>query len=405
MDHNASVGERIRYWRERRGHSRPVLAGQVGRSESWLEKVERGERPADNVHVLLHLARVLKVELGDLLGPGAELPPDGGGPQDLPKGLPALRRSLYWPDALVEPDHDQERIDLGGLAARIEQAGSVRQKGQWTRLALLLPDAIADARAPAYHLTGDAQRRAWTLLSHAYRLASGLCRDLRERDLAWIAAERAVAAAERADDRIQMALAAKALSKALLSAGHLDACRALGARGAALVEEGLKGAPPERVSAWGAIILTSSIAAARAYDHADERELLSRARWGAGLLPDGWIDPVTAFCPTNVAFHEIHAAYDSGDPVEALRLADAVEFDGLPFPSRQARTWLDVARSHGLRSQDGSAVGALLEAERVAPERIRYDRGAHDLVAVLLGRERKSATPGLRGLARRIGVN
>ncbi|MGH8904540.1 MAG: helix-turn-helix domain-containing protein, partial [Egibacteraceae bacterium] len=403
--HNVSVGERIRYWRELRTLSRPVLAGQVGRSESWLEKVERGERPADNVHVLLHLARVLKVELGDLLGPGAKLPPDGGGPQDLPKGLPALRRSLYWPDALAEPDRDPERIDLGGLAARIEQAYTASMNGQWTKLALLLPDAIADARALAYHLAGDGQRRAWALLSHAYRLASELCRELRECDLAWIAADRAVAAAERADDRLHMALATRGLSIALLSAGHLDACRAVGARGAALVEQGLESAPPEQVSAWGAIMLASSIAASRAYDHADVRELQSRARWASGLLPDGWIDPVTAFCPTNVAFHAVNAAYDSGDPVEALRLADQVDFDGLPFPSRQARTWLDVARSHGLRRQDGSAVGVLLEAERVAPERMRYDRGAHDLVTVLLRRERKSATPGLRGLAQRLGVN
>ncbi|MGH8885445.1 MAG: helix-turn-helix domain-containing protein [Egibacteraceae bacterium] len=405
MEHHVSVGERIRYWRERRGHSRPVLAGLVGRSASWLEKVERGDRPADNVHVLLHLARVLKVELGDLLGPGAELPPDGSGPQDLPKGLPALRRCLYWPDALVEPDRDPERIDMGNLAARIEQAYTASMNGQWTRLALLLPDAIADARALARHLTGDGQRRAWALLSHAYRLASELCRELRECDLAWIAAERAVAAAERADDRLHMALATRGLSVVLLGAGHLDVCRAVSARGAALVEDGLECAPPEQVSAWGAIMLASSIAAARAYDHAGNRELLSRARWAAGLLPDGWIDPVTAFCPTNVAFHEINAAYDSGDPVEALRLADLVDFDGLPFPHRQARTWLDVARSHGLRRNDGAAVGVLLEAERVAPERMRYDRGAHDLVAVLLRRERKSATPGLRGLAQRIGVN
>lgn len=405
MDHDVSVGERIRYWRERRGHSRPVLAGQVGRSASWLEKVERGDRPADNVHVLLRLARVLKVELGDLLGPGAELPPDGGGPQDLPKGLPALRRCLYWPDALVEQDRDPERIDLGDLAARIEQATTARHNGQWTRLALLLPDAIGDARALAHQRTGDGQRRAWTLLSHAYRLTSQLCRDLRERDLAWIAADRAVAAAERGDDRIQMALAANAVSKVLLTAGHLDTCRAVGARGVALIEHGLDGAPPEQVSAWGMITLTSSIAAARAYDHGDERELLSRARWAAGLLPGGWIDPVTAFCPTNVAFHEINAAYDSGDPVEALRLTDQTDFGGLPFPGRQARTWLDVARSHGLRRNDGSAVGVLLEAERVAPERMRYDRSAHDLVAVLLRRERKSATPGLRSLAQRLGVN
>lgn len=39
-----SVGERIAFYRRRRGMTQAVLAGFVGRSEDWLSKVERGDR-------------------------------------------------------------------------------------------------------------------------------------------------------------------------------------------------------------------------------------------------------------------------------------------------------------------------------------------------------------------------
>jgi len=46
----------------------------------------------------------------------------------------------------------------------------------------------------------------------------------------------------------------------------------------------------------------------------------------------------------------------------------------------------------------------LLEAEQLAPQEVRYNPIASDLVMVLLKRERRAATPGLRDLSARIGV-
>ncbi len=50
---SGSVGERIAAYRRRRGLSQPVLAGLIGRSESWLSQVERGVRSVDRLSVLL----------------------------------------------------------------------------------------------------------------------------------------------------------------------------------------------------------------------------------------------------------------------------------------------------------------------------------------------------------------
>ena len=96
MDEFRGVGERIAYWRHRRMMTQVALAGQVGRSESWLAKIERGERTIEAIKDLLLLANVLKVQPGDLIG-GIELPPNGGGPLDPPKGIITVRRALYTP--------------------------------------------------------------------------------------------------------------------------------------------------------------------------------------------------------------------------------------------------------------------------------------------------------------------
>ena len=63
-------GARIARARRRRGLSQSVLAGLVGRSESWLLQVKRGRRGVDSYAVLTRMAEVLRVEVEELTGPG-----------------------------------------------------------------------------------------------------------------------------------------------------------------------------------------------------------------------------------------------------------------------------------------------------------------------------------------------
>jgi transcriptional regulator with XRE-family HTH domain len=63
-----AAGQRIARARRRRGLSQAVLAGLVGRSESWLSQVERGKRSVDSHSVLLRLAEVLRVDIEELTG-------------------------------------------------------------------------------------------------------------------------------------------------------------------------------------------------------------------------------------------------------------------------------------------------------------------------------------------------
>ena len=49
-------------------------------------------------------------------------------------------------------------------------------------------------------------------------------------------------------------------------------------------------------------------------------------------------------------------------------------------------------------------MATLLEAEGLAPQEVRYNPIASELVMAMLKRERRAATPGLRDLSARIGV-
>ena len=56
-----SVGERIAFYRRRRGLTQSVLAQLVGRSEDWLSKIERNERELRRLDVLTDVAKALRV--------------------------------------------------------------------------------------------------------------------------------------------------------------------------------------------------------------------------------------------------------------------------------------------------------------------------------------------------------
>src|SRR5919204_6931746 len=71
------IGERIAIYRRRRGLTQLVLAGLIGRSESWLSQVERGSRPVDRLSVLIDIAHILKVNVTDLTGQPFSLAPNG----------------------------------------------------------------------------------------------------------------------------------------------------------------------------------------------------------------------------------------------------------------------------------------------------------------------------------------
>ncbi|NJP23205.1 helix-turn-helix domain-containing protein [Microbispora hainanensis] len=62
------LGRRVAYWRRRRGLTQQILADRIGRSTSWLRKVEAGVRSADRLSAPDSLCEALNVDLQTLIG-------------------------------------------------------------------------------------------------------------------------------------------------------------------------------------------------------------------------------------------------------------------------------------------------------------------------------------------------
>src|SRR5918998_5495513 len=165
MDEHLSVGERIAYWRRRRGLTQEVLAGLVGRSVPWLSRIERGERVLDKIADLLTLARVLKVKPDHLIG-GLELPPNGCGVEPSRTCL-AVRRAIVG----TRPP-DIEPPPAAALRRNFERAAALGANGYLDGLANVLPDLLLACRAAV----AEKVPGAWWCLAGAYREAGGWAR-------------------------------------------------------------------------------------------------------------------------------------------------------------------------------------------------------------------------------------
>jgi hypothetical protein len=161
--------------------------------------------------------------------------------------------------------------------------------------------------------------------------------------------------------------------------------------------------PPETLSLFGAMHLIQSVVYAREGNRQATRRTLDQARQIAARVGPGRNDYDTEFGPTNVELHAVAAAVDLGDAGEALDLARQIDAACLS-PERQSRLHLDLARAHLQRRHLGEAVGALLDAERAAPEQVQTHTFARDTARELLSLTGRRATPELIELARRIGA-
>src|SRR6266702_428085 len=157
-------------------------------------------------------------------------------------------------------------------------------------------------------------------------------------------------AAERAENPLTVASAARILAYALLGARHFDKAKDLCLRVADHLEQESRLGSPGALSAYGALVLKAVMAAAMQDDRATTTELLKTAR----------------------------------------RTADRLGHDG-------NHLWT----AFGQRSKNDQSLSSLLEAEQLAPEEVRVSPEARALVAELLHRNVRRV-PELRALARRV---
>ena len=387
------VGRRVAELRRRAGLTQAGLALRLHRSTSWVKKVETGARALDNVRTMREIADALGVELRDLR---EDLDPGRPGHE----AVPALRRALTASRPRIEPRPAEE------LRAAVVALGDAWQMQPrcYSEVAPLLPPLVEEARAAVEDASGDARRDALLTLAMACQLGQEVAARLGEPDLSWIAAHRALTAAQEADDATAAAVGAWRVAHAVLRSGDVDETRELAADAASALAPQLSEDDPAALSAYGALRLVGAVAAARTGDAADAAALLGDARSIADRLGEDRNDAWLTFGPTNTGVHAVAVAVELGDPGGALDAARSVDVGALLTLERQATHRVQLAHALVQRRRDPEALRQLLAAERLNPEGLPHDTLAREIVAGLVRRDRRRQLAGLHDLARRLRV-
>jgi tetratricopeptide (TPR) repeat protein len=374
-DYQQALGRKIAAERHRRGLSQPELARMIDRSVAWVSQVERGVRKVDRMSVLETLAAALEVPLAEL---AAEAPVVAAATEE-PPGAAGLRLVLSGVHSLRAMLNGCHSPAVSTLCTKTRKAWELTHAGRYTDLTDLLGSLVPDLETAARALPEAQRPEVLELMAETYHACSAALAKLGEPEAAWIAADRAMAAAERAGNPMLVAAGAFRLVFVFLAARHYDQAEETARTAADALRQLADDGDPQAMSLRGGLTLQRAVIAARVNDPDAAYGHLERASQIAGRLGEGRNDYNTEFGPANVGLHEIAVAVELGDAGRALRAAATVDTSGLSA-ERRARMLIDVARAHAQRRQVREAVAALREAEEITPEQVR----SHDLVRQLV---------------------
>lgn len=395
------VGQRVKYYRRKNGNrTQAAIAGLCGITERYLQQIEAGQK-VPSADVLARLAAELGVPVAALL---TEDPVEE--PAIPVTAAPAIARALMG----YGPPHSSAPMRPAQLREQVEKAWRTWQssKDRFTEAASVLPGLIGDVEhAVRVHHGGNdagARREVLRVASDLYGLLRSYCRRAGRLDLSLMVADRAIRAAEDADDPVRIAAAQWNLGHVLLS--HSEPGAVEEAKDVALyaVDELRKTpATAEAKAVEGALELVAVVSDARRRRWWDARQRLEqRAAPLAGRVGEGGNVQWTVFGPTNVHMHAMSIEMLAGEASEGLRLADKIDTSRLPSRERQFTFGLELARCHDLRREDAAVLVHLFDLEEIAPEDLARSPLARDMILDLQKRVRPTFRRQVNELAERL---
>ncbi|SEC20961.1 Helix-turn-helix domain-containing protein [Streptomyces misionensis] len=369
LDDHLSIGERIAFYRERRGYTQPVLAGLVGHSTDWLSKIERGVRRPPRIDKLAELARVLRVPLGDLMGQPVLLE-DGEKHMD---DVPAVRDALMSPRRLSKllfgPTAERQLPRPEQAQVFVERSWGEYQAGVLGDVIAALPGLLRTAHELEDLPPGDQRRRGLAVSARTYHLAATTLAKVGESDLSWLAAERAMRAADESKDPLSLASAARSGTHALLANGRYEDALELGDTAATWLVSQVRDDDPAALSLLGMIHLRAAVAAARHQDRPTANSLLEKAKQLSNRLGSDQNHWQTCFGPTNVELHRLSIELDL-ENIPYVVEHGRIDVSHMPA-ERAVSHRIDYARGLCLRGRVDESFRELREAEHTSPQLVR----------------------------------
>jgi transcriptional regulator with XRE-family HTH domain len=402
------TGERIQILRERKGLTRPVLAGLVGMSASWLKGIEQGRRLPPRLPVLVKLAEALGT--GDV-AVLAGIDMDIGGSASIPvasfariphEAVPAIREAVRDP-MLSVPDVVP---DIPALAGRTADAWYLWHTSSQHRtdVGRILPRLVTDARIAARVAEGTGRRMANAVLSDVYALVQHEVVWASEAGLMWTTADRAMTAAQEADMPAALAGAAWTLGMVQRGVGDTDGALTLAGDALNLLAPLLEDGTDELRGLSGALHLHAAATCARAGREGDAWQHWDAASSTARRLPDRYHHPWTMFGSANVALHAVSLSTDLAKPHQARDHAQRIDPDGIPSRERRGRLAVEIGRSYHQRRDYPALMHWLEEAYATSQDSVRYSPTARQMAADAVTHGGRLISHRARSLATSLGL-
>lgn len=358
--------------------SRAVLGGLLGKSPDWVKALETGRLLQPRLPVLIRLTQVLGVELADLTGEAGA--PLSSYTKDSHPALSAITDALT--DYPIDTS-DTVPLEPGELAGRVAGAwqlwhGAARQR---TAVAVLLPELIRDGRLAARLHDGTDRRACLTQLGQIYHLAQLYLSYQPAPEMLMLTGDRAMTAAQDADDPHAIAVGAWYMNHIFRDAGERDEARIdLATRAAKLLDPARGG---EELARWGLLQLACALSHAKSGREGDALRHWDEAHRAARGLGDGYAHPWLVFGSGMVEAYAVTIQADLTHGGTAARLADDLDLAAMPSATRRSFHLAESARAYMMRREQVAAVALLRKAYAQSPETTRYSPWARSAVLEL----------------------
>lgn len=360
LDSDVPFGKRLKHLRERTGKTRAQLGGLVGKSDQWVKGIETGRLLPPRLPMMLQLAQTLGLaDLAELTGDERLTGASYG--KTAHEHLPDISRAL-----VSYPQPDDAPPDVGRLAGQVAQAWDLWHGARQHRsaVATVLPSLLYEARTLPRKTSGRERRRALIAQAQVYHLAQLYLSFQPAPELVMLTGDRAMTAAQDADDPKAMAAAAWYLNHVHRDAGQANEARVqLAYDTAALLD-------PERDRAeYGLLHLAVALSHAKVGNEGDAWRAWDVAERCARGVDHPWLK----FGPAMVYAYQVTMLADLQKPGEAVRQADHLQLGAIGSATRQAFHTIETARAFHAQREPVATVALLKRAEEIAPETTRFN--------------------------------
>ncbi|MFE9246153.1 helix-turn-helix domain-containing protein [Nocardiopsis sp. NPDC006938] len=390
----------MQHYRTRNGQTRAVLGGLVGRSAEWVKAIETGRLKVPRLPLLLRLAEVLRIDDLAVLT-GEERLSATTFTRDTHEALPKIRDALTT-YRLTLPDREPPTAQR--LEDRVRQAWQLwhANPDHRTQVSRVLPGLLADLQTTARVVEGNERRRILAAMAQTYHLAQLYLSFQPAQELVTLTGDRAMAAAQDADDPHAIAVASWYMNHVFRDAGERHEARVDLAMNAADLLRPENGT--EDLARWGLLQLAAALSFAKVGRSGDAWRFWDQADRAARRLGDHYAHPFLIFGRSMVDAYAVTINVDLFKSGTAVRTAGIIDLAAIPSATRRSFHIIESARAHSLQGEEVAVVHLLAKAFEESPETARYNRFTRATVMDLSVSGGGMIREDAQRLARKIGV-